>query len=59
MGEQRSGGAGEQGGIKKAQVFCLSLGVPWRGLEPPRPKGIGPQPTAYANSATRAVRLLL
>ena len=28
--------------------------VPRRGLEPPRPKGTGPQPAAYANSATGA-----
>ncbi len=28
--------------------------MPQRGLEPPRPKGTGPQPAAYANSATEA-----
>ena len=29
--------------------------MPRRGLEPPRPKGTGPQPAAYANSATGAL----
>ena len=36
---------------KERRLFCL---VPRRGLEPPRPKGTGPQPAAYANSATGA-----
>ena len=40
---------------RPGQRFRLLNCVPWRGLEPPRPKDIGPQPTAYANSATRAI----
>jgi hypothetical protein len=29
-------------------------GMPARGLEPPRPKGTGPQPAVYTSSTTRA-----